>query len=245
MAPNNNNKMVKSLPFRKCYTAPAIEDSDSGYSSPADNESQHLLDLMNNSSPELTNLIQEDPVVTEARMIAQDILNSECPKYDGAKIANTTWHLGGQSSYQSPRSATVLRLVHQLLEKHEILYKSMVDRLHLTSRTNIQYLDQMCDEVFADGQVTWGKILALYALCAAIGRHFRDSEKQDVARESVECIGQYIGKKVTSWIKKEGGWVAIEEAFPPEDHVEKRIWKGLLYTGIGLGVLASVINCVR
>lgn len=238
MSPNTKEK---ALPLRKIHTAPSIEDSDSGYSSPADNESRDILNQKNSRSCSgpLSDCV-EDPVVTEARRISRDILDSEWGEDNG----RATWHFGRQ--YQSPRSATILRLAQQLLDKHEILYKSMVGKLQLaSSNADAKLLDLMCDEVFGDGQVSWGRIVALYALCLAIARSSNNNGDRRMAQRSVTHIGQYIGEKLVNWIKNEGGWAAIENACPPEDHMERTIWKGLLWTGISLGILASVINCVR
>lgn len=223
--------------------------TDSGYSTPTDEYCKEV--SLEEENPKTTGNItdtavhtveDEDPVTLEAKWIAEDVLDSEYPI--GGHNGNVTWPF--RARHRSQRTVTVLRVVDQLLQKHEILYKSMVTRLNLTNHSNVKYLNVMCNEVFGDGKVTWGRIVALYALCVQIARHFKqEGVDRNAASESINHIGRYIGEKLADWIRQEGGWAAMEVACPPDDHMERAIWKGLMWTGCGLSFLATVINCVR
>jgi len=232
-----------SLPDKLVLVKAEETDSDygtleDGSISPMDSDSNG--DLESKEIPEMVSTecqTGNDSVALEAKTIVRDLVNLAYPK-DPTQP---------RPKHQSSHTKTVLRVVNEILDKYGKVYKSMVKTCKISDDEKSEAaLKVMCDELFEGGMVTWGRILALYALCFEIARHCYE-QKESRLKTILICdyIGYYIGEKTAKWIKQDGGWSELEAVFPEKDLVEQRVWKGLLMTGLGLGVLATVIKIVR
>jgi len=77
------------------------------------------------------------------------------------------------------------------------------------------------DEMFADGQYNWGRIVTVYAFTGWLARYCccggacdassmskvsgRDPES---ARDIADRAGDYVAQRLSTWIRKQGGWVS-------------------------------------
>lgn len=196
-----------------------------------------------------------DPVVMEARLIFLDIWNlvkQRTPYHQQQQLQ--------QTPMRSSASSVMYRVAGQLLDKHAIIYASVIAKLNLVDddeRIDYFAFRVVCDEVLDDGRgrrpeyrhqqpdVSWGRIVALYALFIHVARDCHRRGLDRAALGVADFVGVYVGERVSSWITKQGGWSVMERTFPAEDHVEQTVWKGLLVTGIGLGMLATAIKAIR
>jgi hypothetical protein len=112
----------------------------------------------------------------------------------------------------------------------------------------------VADEMFADNRRNWGRVVALYAFVSELCTQLVLNEHDRM--RLAQTIGSYVSGRLGEWIEHQGGWVrsqpylntflicALQNAFlrhfPGDDDWEKTIFKGLLATGLGLGVLASL-----
>jgi hypothetical protein len=107
------------------------------------------------------------------------------------------------------------------------------------------------DELFADGQYNWGRIATVFAFAgwwAKSGSCGTETDRfnADVWADTVaEVTGNYVAEKLCPWISQQGGWVSMDEFFAVPEPVETKMWRGLMYTMVGLGVVATVAAAVR
>ncbi|KAG8035830.1 hypothetical protein G9C98_001486, partial [Cotesia typhae] len=67
--------------------------------------------------------------------------------------------------------------VYQMLNKHSILFTSMVNRLNVVPDTAYEAFTGVADELFLHGEITWAKIVCLYAFMGRLALWARDEPK--------------------------------------------------------------------
>lgn len=147
---------------------------------------------------------------------------------------------------------TLRRTVKELSDRHNLVFKGMVNRLKPDENSAFPTFVIVADEIFDDGQVNWGRIVAVYAFAARLAKYYVDNNghiaSQSHDRNMVHYqekialfVGKYVANKLGQWILDHGGWDSFVEYFPDHGEFEEKIWKGVLFTAIGLGALATVV----
>jgi len=152
---------------------------------------------------------------------------------------------------------TLRRTVKELSDRHDIVFKGMVNRLKPDENSAFATFVIVADEIFDDGQVNWGRIVAVYAFAARLAKYYVDintqnsSSSDSISRNDSGFVsyqekialfaGKYVANKLGQWILEHGGWDAFVEYFPDQGEFEEKMWKGVLFTAIGLGALATVV----
>jgi len=102
-----------------------------------------------------------------------------------------------------------------------VIVISIVRRLEVTSENILPSFTNVVDEMFADGQYNWGRIVTVYAFAGWLARYCccggacdvssvskasgRDPES---ARDIADRAGDYVAERLSTWIRKQGGWVS-------------------------------------
>ncbi|XP_059168735.1 bcl-2-like protein 2 [Physella acuta] len=155
---------------------------------------------------------------------------------------------------------TLRRTVKELSDRHDIVFKGMVNRLRPDENDAFQTFVIVADEIFDDGQVNWGRIVAVYAFAARLAKYYTDnniiveperiiglnndpasSHSMSYQKKIALFVGKYVANKLGKWVLDHGGWDAFVEYFPDQGEFEEKMWKGVLFTAIGLGALATVV----
>ncbi|CAG5128051.1 unnamed protein product [Candidula unifasciata] len=152
---------------------------------------------------------------------------------------------------------TLRRTVKELSDRHDLVFKGMVARLKLDETNAFPTFVMVADEIFDDGQVNWGRIVAVYAFAARLAKYHSDniynvdklssSQQEDenklisYKKKIALFVGKYVANKLGQWILDHGGWDAFVEYFPDHGEFEEKMWKGVLFATIGLGALATVV----
>jgi hypothetical protein len=218
-----------------------------------DHGSERSLSLLHDAATQT----HVDPVILEAKWIILDVME-EMLRFKNKRKP------------RSKHSVTVIRLVRCILDRHEVLFHAMIVRLgNLDSTRGYSTFAAVCDQVFKGGTVSWGRIIVLYAFAVHLCKRLLEQspESSDYVSKSpqketssldkmmlknglclslkdiVEYMGTYVAEKVAPWLKQNGGWKSIESAFPPDDELDRIVWKRLLITAIGLGIATAAI-CV-
>ncbi|KAK7501741.1 hypothetical protein BaRGS_00007172 [Batillaria attramentaria] len=166
-----------------------------------------------------------DQVRREAEVIAEDVI--------------LNFGSDGKRKPSNKFCKTMRRTVQELSNRHDIAFKGMVNKLNLDNNNPFQTFVSVADEIFDDGQINWGRIVAVYAFAARLAA--RDGQKSDFPKKIALFVGKYVANKLGKWILDNGGWEAFANYFPDQGEIEDTMWRGLLFTAVGLGALASVV----
>lgn len=135
---------------------------------------------------------------------------------------------------------TMRRTVKELSDRHDIAFKGMVNKLNVNDTTAFPTFVSVVDEIFEDGQINWGRIVAVYTFAVRLAKHCKN-ESPDCDERIALYAGKYVASKLGKWILDNGGWEAFADYFPEQGAMEDKLWKGLVFTAVGLGALATMV----
>lgn len=115
---------------------------------------------------------------------------------------------------------TLRRTVKELSDRHDLVFKAMVNRLKTDEKNAFQTFVTVADEIFDDGQINWGRTVAVYTFAARLAQHNQNtiinasiqdkSKKSHTHSEKIALfLGKYVASKLGQWILDQGGWVCF------------------------------------
>jgi len=176
------------------------------------------------------------PVQEIARLLGHDTV-----------IYYTRKNQGKEPKPVNSHAETLRRTVDYLSDKHQILFAGMIKKLQVgEGSAACRSFVTIADEMFADRLYNWGRIVTLYAFAACLAKHCSERNLGDEWVEKIgEAVGNYVADHLSEWIVKQGGWDDLDKFFPERENFETKIWRGLFYTMLGLGALATTMAAVR
>ncbi|XP_048059345.1 induced myeloid leukemia cell differentiation protein Mcl-1a [Megalobrama amblycephala] len=151
-------------------------------------------------------------------------------------------HTGMCSPEQNQNHAlpTMRRVVGDILEKHQIAYKGMLQRLHLDSQPDtMEFISSIAKTMFKDGSTNWGRITSLVAFGAVVCSRLKEVQREQCIETVAEQISSYLISEQHDWLLHNNGWQGFVEFFRVED-VESVIRNALMAVvgcaGIGAGL---------
>ncbi|KAH0539222.1 uncharacterized protein LOC123259269 [Cotesia glomerata] len=132
--------------------------------------------------------------------------------------------------------------VYQMLNKHSILFTSMVNRLNVVPDTAYEAFTGVADELFLHGEITWAKIVCLYAFMGRLALWARDGRMHALKQKLPLYVSRYIGEAIAHFIKGYGGWEQLCIEYPVAEEVSGAVWRSLLMTGATLSLVATILT---
>ena len=186
-----------------------------------------------------------DKVRREAEIMAEDVV----------------LNMADKNSKRPPNRfcKTLRRTVKEMSDRHDMVFNGMVNRLRPAENDTFQKFVIVADKIFADGQVNWGRIVAVYAFGARLAKYYTDnniieseiiigvnnepasSHLMSYQKKIAFFVGKYVANKLGKWVLDHGGWDAFVKYFPDQGELEEKMWKRVLFTTIGLGVLQLLL----
>lgn len=122
-------------------------------------------------------------------------------------IQYAIYSLLGRSTISSPGVPMRFReLVNDVLKQHDV-YSSLCVKLQLSPMNFERNFHLMAESMFDDGQMNWGRLIALVGFSVKAAEYFRScGETQDDV--VVEITSNFILRKAETWIVNRGGWVS-------------------------------------
>lgn len=109
---------------------------------------------------------------------------------------------------RDPISRSMRHNVYQMLNKHSILFASMVNRLNVVPDTAYEAFMGVANELFLHGVITWAKIVCLYAFMGRLALWARDKRMHTLKKKLPLYVSRYVGENMAHFIKGYGGWVS-------------------------------------
>ncbi|EFN89582.1 uncharacterized protein LOC105183539 [Harpegnathos saltator] len=179
-------------------------------------------------APPLRYNIHEDSIESTAESLANDVMRYLL-KEDIYLIS------------RDPISRSMRHNVYQMLNKHSILFASMVNRLNVVPDTAYEAFMGVANELFLHGVTTWAKIVCLYAFMGRLALWARDKRMHTLKKKLPLYVSRYVGENVAHFIKGYG-WEQLCKEYPVADEVSGAIWRSLLMTGATLGLIATILS---
>lgn len=231
MAPNAPIE-VTNVTIRDSNTLSAVTDEDCGQDCEEGDDTQSRKVYKLDKSVQVSPSDEVKIAIKIATFIAEEAKKGNIPysyKYPTIPYCS-----------DSP-CTTMARLVSDLLINHSVTYSAMVNQLAPDVNDGYKSFKIIADIVFEGGTVTWGRIVSLYALQARVVLYLRKKNLDEKAMQFARFVGRYLGEKAECWIQQNGGWDSLNATYPSKHEMEGKIWRGLLLTGLGLGVAAAYL----
>ncbi|XP_058794469.1 bcl-2-like protein 2 [Phymastichus coffea] len=180
------------------------------------------------STPQRSSLC-EDSIELTAECLADDVIR----------------YLLKEDIYQisrDPISRSMCHNVYQMLNKHSILFTSMVNRLNVTPDTAYEAFMGVADELFLCQGITWARIVCLYAFMGRLALWARDRRMHTLKKKLPKYVARYIGEEISQFIKICGGWEQLCLEYPVAEEMSGTVWRSLLMTGATLGLVATILS---
>ncbi|XP_043088933.1 induced myeloid leukemia cell differentiation protein Mcl-1a [Puntigrus tetrazona] len=135
---------------------------------------------------------------------------------------------------------TMNRVVEDILLKHEIAYKGMLQRLDLDAQADdMSFVGHIATTMFKDHTTNWGRIVSLVAFGAVVCSRLKELQRERCVEAVTLQISSYLTSQQLHWILSNKGWHGFVEFFRVED-VESVIRSALMAVvgcaGIGAGL---------
>lgn len=101
---------------------------------------------------------------------------------------------------------TMRRTVKEMSDRHDYAFKGMVNKLNVNDVSAFPTFVSVADAIFEDGQINWGRVVAVYTFAARLALHCR-STSPDCDERIALYAGKYVASKLGRWILDNGGWV--------------------------------------
>ncbi|XP_051526733.1 induced myeloid leukemia cell differentiation protein Mcl-1-like [Myxocyprinus asiaticus] len=139
-----------------------------------------------------------------------------------------------------PALPTLRRVVGDILTKHQITYKGMMQKLLVDSQPDdMDFISSIAQKMFSDGSTNWGRISSLVAFGAEVCTRLKAAKREHCIDRVAEQISSYLMSEQHDWLLKNKGWYGFVEFFRVED-VESVVRNTLIavagFAGIGAGL---------
>lgn len=136
-----------------------------------------------------------DKVRQTAEVIASDVI--------------ATFEDDSTKTPQNRYCKTMRRTVKEMSDRHNIAFKSMVQKLNVNDTNAFSTFVSVADEIFEDGTINWGRIVAVYTFASRLAAHCKKHNPESEERIALYA-GKYVASKLGKWILDNGGWVSID-----------------------------------
>eukprot|EP00093_Oithona_nana_P004906 04906.XXX_102426_101393_1 [CDS] Oithona nana genome sequencing. len=175
----------------------------------------------------------KDPLSCETEKLAFDIVY---------------YNLGKRSA--SPSDDDIVKClrncVERILQNHSITFNGMMSRISLDRQTDLQQgFDEVANEIFREGQISWSRIATFFAFGARLAQFCVENQMNDMVMDVVTSMSQLAVEKLTPFLRENGGWGTLCEAFPMQSDYEGKLWRSLVFTGMGLTAIATLLALQR
>jgi len=174
----------------------------------------------------------KDPMACETEKLAFDIIY---------------FNLGKRSPSQNDDDVVkcLRQCVSQMLENHSIIFNRIISRIDLHQNTDFQKGFYVVSEELFQGQVSWGRIVSLFAYGVRLAQHCVENNKSNMVIDVVSSLSYVAVDKLTPFLRGHGGWAMLCGAFPMQHDYEGKIWRSLVLTGMGLTAIATLLALQR
>ncbi|XP_028819423.1 induced myeloid leukemia cell differentiation protein Mcl-1 homolog [Denticeps clupeoides] len=155
-------------------------------------------------------------------------------------------YVGGKPADTRPHNAlpTMRKVVDEVLRKHQISFKSMVQKLVLQSQNEkMAFVTAVAKNIFKDGTTNWGRIASLVAFGAVVCRELKAIDREDCVETVTTQICTYLATEQREWFVNNSGWVGFVDFFHVEDP-ETVVWNTLIavagFAGLGAGLALMI-----
>jgi len=86
---------------------------------------------------------------------------------------------------------------------------SILNKLHITPDTAHQTFKSIVEELFADGQQNWGRVVALFEFGSQFALRCVQLAMPQLVNPIIDWVSDYVDSKLAAWIAQNNGWAGL------------------------------------
>lgn len=102
---------------------------------------------------------------------------------------------------------TLRTIGDEFQERFRTQFDDMVDQLHITEATAYPTFQRVVQELFIDGNINWGRVVALFGFGGALSVECVQNGMPQLVDSIVDWVSVYLCDNLEPWITSNGGWV--------------------------------------
>ncbi|XP_061744349.1 bcl-2-related ovarian killer protein homolog A isoform X2 [Nerophis ophidion] len=155
-------------------------------------------------------------LVSQARALCRDYIQSRLSRAGVGWSKPEPTKLASSWGTQGEVSAVLLWLGDELEYLRPNVYRNVARQLNITVASESAVSDAflaVAADIFSTG-VTWGKVVSLYAVAGALAVDCVRHGHAAMVNTIVDCMGEFVRKSLSTWLKRRGGWGRWKPADP-------------------------------
>lgn len=157
--------------------------------------------------------LHQEPTSTNAQFNSNNPPASQQRAYDGTFVIvqYVLFSLLGRKVDQVPSAEAkkVCELTKEILAKHDV-YNQLCSNVGFTPENLEENFVAVAENIFEDGVINWGRIIALLGFSVKVAEYFRiEGFGSQFDQFIVELTTHFIVNKTSTWVQLKGGWVSI------------------------------------
>ncbi|XP_062252403.1 bcl-2-related ovarian killer protein homolog A [Platichthys flesus] len=185
-------------------------------------------------------------LVSQAKALCRDYIHSRLNRV-GIGWSNPEHGLAASGGTLGETSSVLLWLGDELEYLRPNVYRNVARQLNIAVASENAVSDAflaVAADIFSTG-ITWGKVVSLYAVAGALAVDCVRHGHPDMVDTIVDCMGEFVRKHLTSWLKRKGGWVDVTKCVVNTDASFRSHWLVTAACTFGHYLKAIVLYLLR
>ncbi|KAG7228667.1 hypothetical protein INR49_008443 [Caranx melampygus] len=190
-------------------------------------------------------------LVSQAKALCRDYIHSRLNRA-GIGWSNPEHGLAASGGALGEISTVLLWLGNELEYLRPNVYRNVARQLNITVASESVVSDAflaVAADIFSTAVslsgVTWGKVVSLYAVAGALAVDCVRHGHPAMVHTIVDCMGEFVRKSLTSWLKRRGGWVDVTKCVVNTDPSFRSHWLVTAACAFGHYLKAIVLYLLR
>lgn len=186
-------------------------------------------------------------LVSQAKALCRDYIHSRLNRAGMAGYPKPEHGLAASGGTLGDVSSVLLWLGDELEYLRPNVYRNVARQLNITVASESVVSDAflaVAADIFSTG-VTWGKVVSLYAVAGALAVDCVRHGHPAMVHTIVDCMGEFVRKSLTSWLKRRGGWVDVTKCVVNTDPSFRSHWLVSAVCAFGHYLKAIVLYLLR
>uniref|UniRef100_A0A3Q1I9F7 Bcl-2 Bcl-2 homology region 1-3 domain-containing protein n=1 Tax=Anabas testudineus TaxID=64144 RepID=A0A3Q1I9F7_ANATE len=195
-------------------------------------------------------------LVSQAKALCRDYIHSRLNRA-GIGWSKPEHGLAASGGALGEISSVLLWLGDELEYLRPNIYRNVARQLNIPVASEGVVSDAflaVAADIFSTGSfitrvslpgVTWGKVVSLYAVAGALAVDCVRHGHPAIVHTIVDCMGEFVRKSLTSWLKKRGGWVDLTKCVVNTDPSFCSHWLVSAAFAFGYYLKAIVLHLLR
>ncbi|CAG5861781.1 bcl-2-related ovarian killer protein homolog A isoform 1-T2 [Menidia menidia] len=187
-------------------------------------------------------------LVSQAKALCGDYIHSRLNRA-GIGLSKPEHGLAASGGSLGEISSVLLWLGDELEYLRPNVYRNVARQLNITVASESVVSDAflaVAADIFSTGLgVTWGKVISLYAVAGALAVDCVRHGHPAMVHTIVDCMGEFVRKSLTPWLKRRGGWMDVTKCVVNTDPSFHSHWLVSAVCAFGHYLKAVVFDLLR